>query len=127
MKTSNQILLAETEQGVPSGNYDGSSLAFSSDRVKAVGYYKSTSTSQTIRFQSNDFVGSVKLYATLDSDPDENIDWFNAYTFPGDSAIDGSTAITTDYSITLHGNFTWIKATVENFDGGTIGPITITY
>ena len=127
MKTSNQILLAETEYGIPSGNYDGISTTFSSDRIKAVGYYKSLGTSQSIRFQSNDFVGSVKIEATLDSDPQADTDWFDAYTFPGDSAVDGSSAITTDYSITLRGNFTWVKATVENFTGGNIGPITITY
>lgn len=127
MKTQNLVLLSETEYGIPSGNYDGSSSSFSSDRAKAVGYYKSSATSQSIRFTSNDFAGSVNIEATLDSDPQADTNWFDAYTFPGDSAVDGSSAITTDYSITLQGKFTWIRATVENFTGGTIGPITITY
>jgi len=127
MKTQNLVLLSVTEHGTPSGNYDGSSSSFSGDRVKAVGYYKSSAISQSIRFISNDFVGSVKIEATLDSDPQADTNWFDAYTFPGDSTVDGSSAITTDYSITLQGNFTWIRATVENFAGGTIGPITITY
>lgn len=127
MRTQNLVLLTETEFGVPSGNYDGSSTNFSSDRVKAVGYYKSSAISQSIRFRSNDFVGSVKIEATLDADPLADADWFVAYTFPGDSAVDGSSAVTTDYSIALRGNFSWIRATVENFTDGTIGPITITY
>jgi hypothetical protein len=90
-------------------------------------YYKSSNNSQSIRFRSNDFVGTVTLEASLDANPQADSDWFVAYTFPGDSAIDGSSAITTDYSITLQGNFTWIKATVNNYTGGNVGPITITY
>lgn len=127
MKTQNLVLLASTEYGTPSGNYDGSSSSFSSDRIKAVAYYKTTTSSQSIRFRSNDFEGVVKIEATLDADPQSNSEWFDAYSFPGDSAVDGSSAITTDYSITLQGNFTWLRATVENFTGGVIGPITITY
>lgn len=121
-------LLGETIYGEPSGNYDGSTeLLFSEERHKAVGYYKSTSTSQTVRFSTNDFVGLIVLQASLDADPTNDSDWFDAYTFPGDSTIDGSTAITTAYSITLHGNFTWIRAQVQQFTGGTIDSVTLTY
>ena len=120
-------LLSNIEYGVASGNYDGSQPLFNSDRQKAVGYYKSTSTSQTVRFSTNDFVGAVVLQGTLDADPTEDSDWFDAYTFPGDSAIDGSTAITTAYSITLHGNFTWIRAQVQTYTGCTIESVTLTY
>lgn len=127
MITQNLVLVPETQQGTPVGNYDGSSLTFSGDRQKAVAYYKGSSTSQTIRFRSDDFPGTVVIQASLDSDPDSDDHWFDAYTFPGDSATDGSTAITTDYSITLTGNFTWIRATVTGFSSGSIGSITLTY
>ena len=127
MKTQNAVLLPETVDGVPRGNYDGSSMTFSEDRLKAVGYYKKTATSMSLRFRSDDFVGQVKIEASLDSDPSSDSDWFDAYTFPGDSTLDGSTAVTTDYSITLQGNFVWVRATVEQFSGGSIGPITLTY
>ena len=128
MKTSSLPLLPETEYGVPSGNYDGSGeTTFSGDRLKGVGYYKSSSSTQSIRFQSNDFVGLITVQASLDSDPTEDSDWFDAYVFPGDSTIDGSTAVTTDYSITLTGNFTWLRATVSAFTGGTIAGVTLTY
>lgn len=120
-------LLSDTEYGVASGNYDGIQPLFNSDRQKAVGYYKSTSTSQTVRFSTNDFVGQIVLQGTLDADPTDDSDWFDAYTFPGDSATDGSTAITTTYSITLHGNFTWIRAQVQQFTDGVIDSITLTY
>jgi hypothetical protein len=128
VKTVNQELLPETEYGVPSGNYDGSSeTEFSSDRLKGVGYYKTNATSQTIRFTSNDFVGTIVIQGSLDADPDTDTQWFDAYTFPGDSTIDGSTAVTTSYSITLQGNFTWLRAKVQDFTGGTINSVLLTY
>ena len=128
MKSVNQVLLPETEYGVPSGNYDGSTeTEFSGDRVKGVAYYRSTSTSQTIRFNVNDYAGTIIVQASLDSDPSTDSDWFDAYTFPGDSATDGSTAITINYSITLNGNFAWLRAKAVDFTGGTINNVLLTY
>lgn len=119
MKTSGLTLIPETD-------YSGTA-AFSGDRQKGIGYYKSTSSTQSIRFQTDDFAGAITIQASLDSDPTEDSKWFDAYVFPGDSATDGSTAITTDYSITLTGNFAWIRATVSGFTGGTINSVTLTY
>ena len=119
MKTSSLTLLPETE-------YNGTA-AFNGDRQKGVGYYKSSSSTQSIRFQTNDFAGAITIQGCLDADPTQDSDWFDAYVFPGDSAVDGSTAITTDYSITLTGNFVWLRATVSAFTGGTINSVTLTY
>lgn len=119
MKTSSLTLIPETE-------YSGTA-AFSGDRQKGVGYYKSSSSTQSIRFQTDDFAGAITIQGSLDADPTEDSEWFDAYVFPGDSATDGSTAITTDYSITLTGNFTWLRATVSGFTGGTINSVTLTY
>lgn len=127
MKTDTLTLIPSTEYGIPSGNYDGSTTTFSGDRQKGVGYYKSASSTQTIRFSTNDFVGAITIQCSLDTDPSADNEWFDAYVFPGDSATDGSTAITTDYSITLTGNFAWIRATVSSFTGGTISLVTLTY
>ena len=82
----------------------------------------------------------VTVQASLDTDPKTadsypaeyptgliEADWFDVYTFPGDSAIDGSTAITTEYSIYLPGKYTWVRAIVTQFTSGVIGPITMSY
>ena len=119
MKTDSLVLFSETE-------YSGTAVV-SGDRQKGVGYYNSSSSTQSIRFQTNDYAGTIVIQASLNSDPTEDSDWFDAYTFPGDSAVDGSTAITTDYSITLTGNFAWIRATTNAWTGGTIDAVTLSY
>jgi len=130
MKQGSLTLVPETEYGIPSGNYDGSSeTSFSGDRQKAVGYYKKSSTTNSVRFICDDFVGTITLYGSLDEDPTADADWFSLYVFPTDdsSSLDGSTAISTDYSVSITGKFTWMKATVSSFTGGTINSVTLSY
>ena len=119
MKTSSLVLIPETE-------YSGTA-SLSGDRQKAVGYYRRSASTQTVRFQTNDFAGTITVQASLDSDPTEDSHWFDVYVFPGDSTQDGSTAITTDFSTSLTGNFVWIRAVVGSFTGGTINTVTLTY
>ena len=119
MKTNNLKLLPETE-------FSGASTVVG-DRQKGVGYYRRTSSSQTVRFQTDDFAGIITIQASLDNDPTNDSQWFEVYVFPGDSTQDGSTAISTNFSTSITGNFAWIRATVSNFTGGTINSVTLTY
>lgn len=127
MKSTNISLIPFTTYGVPSGNYDGTSLTFAGDRQKASNYYKRSSSSQTLRFTTDEFVGEIVIQASLDTDPTDDAHWFNIYTFPGDSATDGSTAITTDYATAVSGRFAWIRAVVTGFTDGTIDAVTLSY
>jgi hypothetical protein len=128
MKQDSLVLIPFTEYGVPGGNYDGSSeLSFSGDRQKGVGYYLSSNFINTVRFQTDEFGGSIKIEACLDDDPTEDSDWFTVYSFPGDSTVDGSTVVTTDYSTGIYGKFVWVRATVENFVAGTVDQVTLSY
>lgn len=128
MKTDSLVLLPNTEYGIPTGNYDGSSeTSFFGDRQKGVGYYKRSGSTQTVRFRTDDFIGTITIQGSLDTDPTQNSEWFDIYTYPGDSSQDGSTAISADFSTTLTGNFTWLRASVDAFTGGTITEVTLTY
>ena len=133
MKSSSLVLIAETA-------YAAGTVTITGTRQKGVGYYIGQGNGQNIRFIANDFPGVVTIQASLDTDPKTadsypadyptgliEADWFDVYTFPGDSAIDGSSAITTDYSIYLPGKYTWVRAVVTQFTSGVIGPITMSY
>lgn len=116
-----KTILSTTTYGVPSGNYDGSSLDWVSDAVQASDYYHGYGGLQTINFSFDHFIGVIHVQATLD-ESQHGANWFDAYVI-GDS----STAMTGTYAPTLPGNFTWVRLHVEMFDLGTINSVTITY
>ena len=122
MKTTTLELLPTTTYGTPSGNYDGSSQDWSGDRQQAANYYGGFGGLQTIAYYLNGFQGRIKIEATLDSDPVTDAAWFKVNEF--DST---STTTTNNFSVNITGNFTWIRANVEDFDSGTITKLYMSY
>lgn len=122
MKTTTLQLLPTTSLGTPSGNYDGSSLDWSGVEQKAANYYGGFGGLQTIAFFLNGFQGRIKIEATLESLPSSDSDWFQVDLFNSDS-----TETTSNFSHNLSGNFTWVRARVENFQAGTITKVTMSY
>jgi hypothetical protein len=122
MKTTTLQLLPTTTYGTPSGNYDGSSQDWSGDRQQAANYYGGFGGLQTIAYYLNGFQGRIKIEASLDSDPVTDAAWFKVNEF--DST---STTTTNNFSVNITGNFTWIRANVEDFDAGTITKLYMSY
>lgn len=122
MKTHDLVLIPLTVHGTPSGNYDGSSTAFDGERQKAADYYRSSSGTQTLMFSLTDLRARIKIQATLDADPQVDLDWFDVYDL--DYTLDPADSV---FSHTIRGNFTWIRARITDFQGGTITSITMTY
>ena len=117
-----ETIIDTTEYGVPSGNYDGSSQDWFSNAVRAVNYYRGRGSVQTVFFSVDAFEGDMYLEACLDQDPAE-ANWFTTYAYG-----DGSTIPLTDYySVSVTGNFTFMRLRVAGFSGGTINAVTITY
>ena len=116
-----QVMLGTTTYGVPSGNYDGSSLDWSSDAVRAADYYRGRGGLQTIRFDLSGFQGRIVLQATLSPDS-PNANWFKTYE------IDASVSpVSNIVSQTVLGNFTWMRLEILDFTAGVINSVTITY
>lgn len=115
-----ETILATTVHGVPSGNYDGSSQDWFSNAVQAADYWRGRGSAQTVFFRVTDFVGTIKISATLDTLPD-TADWFEIYNYPSGAPL-------TDYHpVTLPGNFVWLRAEITGFDAGTIDSVTVSY
>ncbi len=122
MKTTTLQLLPTTTYGTPSGNYDGSSEDWSGVDQPAANYYGGFGGLQTVAFYLLNFQGKIKIEATLDSEPALDSDWFRAYEF------DSNTSPTTNnFSTNITGNFTWLRANVENFSAGTITSVMLSY
>ena len=122
MKTTTLQLIPTTTYGTPSGNYDGSSQDWSGDQQKAADYYGGFGQLQTVAFYLNGFQGKIKIEATLDSVPALDTDWFKVYEFNSNSS-----PTTNNFSTNITGNFTWIRANVEEFSAGTITKVYMSY
>jgi hypothetical protein len=121
MSITTLTLLSNLETGSPSGNYDGSTINFESDPVRAVGYYQGQSGLQTVFITVSNFPGRITLQATLDFDPAVAA-WFDVFEFG-----DGSTPATDfRYPVNLTGNFVWLKAVVTEFEQYGSNPALIT-
>jgi hypothetical protein len=116
-----QTLLANVVYGTASGNYDGSSQDFYSNAVPAANYYGGNGSIQTLFYNLNSFIGVITVQASLNEIPSE-AQWFDI-----SQRGDGSTTDTGYTSSTVTGNFSWLRARVERFDGGTITAITAVY
>jgi hypothetical protein len=114
-------VLENVVYGTASGNYDGSSQLFFSNAVPAANYYAGNGSIQTIFYNLSAFVGIITIQATLNDLPDE------AHWFDISERGDGSTADFGVTSATVTGNFSWIRARVSGFDGGTIHLVNISY
>ena len=122
MKTTTLQLLPTTSYGTPSGNYDGSSQDWSGEDQQAANYYGGFGGLQTVAFFLNNFQGKIKIEATLDSAPAVDTDWFKVYEFDSTSS-----ATTNNFSTNITGNFTWMRANVEDFSQGTITKLMLSY
>jgi len=122
MKTTTLQLLPTTTYGTPSGNYDGSSDEFAGDQQQAANYYGGFGGLQTVAFYLNAFQGRIDIQATLDSSPADDEAWFRISEF---SSLDEAT--TNNFSRNITGNFVWIRASVRDFEAGTISKIMLSY
>lgn len=121
MNVNTLTILGFTQHGVPSGNYDGSSLDFDSDGVKGVGYYRGQGSIQTVFQRITGFQGVITIQATLDQNW-ETAKWVDVSTFDcSDSPV------TTNQPVTLTGNYTWLRASITDFTTGQINSVTVTY
>ena len=121
MITSTQEILTTTTYGEAAGNYDGSSQDWLTPFVIAANYYGGQGSIQTFNIRTTDFVGEIELQATLNDQPSIDAAWFRIDRFIA------PTPRTDNYTVTVTGNFTYARAHIIGFDGGTINSITETY
>ena len=114
-----KILLENVEYGVPSGNYDGSSLDWASDAQQGPGYYYGHSGQQTLTLNLVNFTGQLTVQGTLDSIA-ETANWVDVYDIT-------DTDLTSYFSVDRTANFVWLRVRVQDFDGGTINQIDVAY
>ena len=121
MDLTTLTILSETVHGIPSGNYDGSSLYFASDGEKGVGYYRGQGNLQTVWIRVTDFQGRIQVQGSL-NETWQGAQWSDLYDYDQTAS-----PISDAYPATITGNFAWIRVSVSDFQAGTINSVTVTY
>jgi hypothetical protein len=117
---NNSSILSNVVYGVPSGNYDGSSLDWASDAVPAADYYRGNGSIQTINIIVDNFIGNIVLEGSLNSTSTTKV-WFNIQDY------NCANATTATQSYTVIGNYVWMRARIINFTQGNISNVTLVY
>ncbi len=118
MSTESRLLLSNinTESADSSFTYGEKSIG--------AGYHKLSNPLHTAIYEVQDFIGVIKIQATLSLYPKDS-DWFDVLgTEIG--LGDDSSAWTSTNSVNFTGNFVWIRA-AYNVQNGTIVEIRYNY
>lgn len=118
---SSYVMLDTTTYGIPSGTYDGSSLDFTGNIVTGANFYQGLGSLQTVIIRVTDFVGEIRIKATLNNEYQSAV-WFDTENFG-----DLFSPLTGVYTLNIRGNFVWIKPEIVGFTQGTISSITVSY
>ena len=107
--------------GTPSGNYDGSNTTFVGNVVPAANYYAGQGIVQTLTYAVANLQAVITVQATL-QDNTPQAAWFDI-----DSYGNASVPVTGTQANSIIGNFTYLRAVVTDFTGGTITSVTVGY
>jgi len=115
-------LLENVEHGVPSGNYDGSSLDFASDAANGPGYYQGYEGSQTVNLRLVNFQGTIEIQGTLNQIlPTAEVGWVKLT----ESVVSEPTTL--NQTLTVEGQYNWVRVRVVDFENGVIDLVTSSY
>jgi hypothetical protein len=117
-----------------------SALTLVSEPVKGDGYFDSGDGLHTVFWKITQFVGSIEVQSTLESNPTDS-DWFTVKL--GDTSVNytvDTTGLISAYSIekvqyfspnsvpksyNFIGNFVWIRGKISNWTQGTVNAISV--
>lgn len=100
-------------------SYDGSTQTVTGEKFKGDGYYGRADGLHTVSYHVTEFVGTIKMQASLASDPAAT-DWFDV---DGTTVGDGSTILTENFFRNFTGNFMWIRVIVTDFSAGAVSKV----
>jgi hypothetical protein len=89
------------------------------DKKQAASYYVGSKDLQTVNINLTDVTGNIVIQATLATLP-ETTDWFNVYTLEANST-------TTNEAVNVEGNFVWMRAKIQDFNGGILQYVKLSY
>ncbi|MDA9938620.1 hypothetical protein N9C48_00750 [bacterium] len=110
---SETILTANTHPG------GGTTETVTGEKFKGDGYYGRSDGIHTVQYSISGFTGIVAIQGTLAIDP-VDADWFTVYT----EAHSATTKVT---AINFTGNYVWVRASITDWDAGTVNSMLLNH
>lgn len=121
------ILLPQTAYNNP-GN--GAPYTVTGETQPAAAYYLGNRDLQTVNIGLFNCSGNIVLEATLASSPSEN-DWFKVYELEANAnaAANSEPQIASNAKMytNIEGNFVYMRAKIEDFNGGLVQYVKLSY
>ena len=126
-QTTTLILLPQTTYLNP-GN--GAPYTVTGNSQPAAAYYLGNQDLQTVNIRLTNCTGNIVIEASLATDP-TSTDWFDVYELIANANATPNSApqIASNASVytKIEGNFVYLRAKVEDFQGGGVNYIKLTY
>lgn len=128
MSQSTTLILLPQTSYVNPGN--GAPYTVTGNSNPAAAYYLGNQDLQTVNIKCSGMTGNIVLQASLATEPTSN-DWFNVYTLEANAnaAANSAPQIASNASVytNITGNFVFMRAKIEDFHGGTLQFVKLTY
>lgn len=126
-QTTTLILLPQTAYVNP-GN--GAPYTVTGNSQPAAAYYLGNQDLQTVNIRLTNCTGNIVIEASLATEP-TSTDWFDVYELVANAnaAANSAPQIASNASVytNIEGNFVYLRAKVEDFQGGGVNYIKLTY
>lgn len=126
-QTTTLILLSQTTYLNP-GN--GAPYTVTGNSQPAAAYYLGNQDLQTVNISLTNCTGNIVIEASLATDPTNN-DWFDVYQLEANANATPNSApqIASNARMytNIEGNFVYLRAKVEDFQGGVVNYVKLTY
>jgi len=121
------ILLPQTAYVNP-GN--GAPYTVTGNSRPAAAYYLGNQNLQTVNISLTNVTGNIVIEASLASVPTSN-DWFKVYELEANANGGGNSEPVVNSNASTYtnitGNFVYLRAKVEDFDGGVVNFVKLSY
>ena len=126
-QTTTLILLPQTTYLNP-GN--GAPYTVTGNSQPAAAYYLGNQDLQTVNISLTNCTGNIIIEASLATDPTSN-DWFDVYELVANANASPNSAPQIASNARMYtnveGNFVYLRAKVEDFQGGVVNYVKLTY
>lgn len=126
-QTTTLILLSETTYVNP-GN--SSPYTVTGNSYPAAAYYLGNKDLQTVNMKVTNCTGNIVIEASLATTPTSN-DWFKVHTLVANANATPNSApqLASNASVytNINGNFVFMRAKIEDFQGGTVQFVKLSY